>query len=89
MTDARTVDSGLIAAALGSRSSPLRAAGALAIGQLHARAQIPRLLSLLSDPDTVVAANAAFALGLLRDSTAVAALTSRIVARAPRSILCA
>ena len=86
MTDARAVDSGVIAAALGSTSSPMRAAGALAIGQLRARAHLPRLLTLLSDPDTVVAANAAFALGLLRDSTTVAALTSRIVARAPAAV---
>ncbi len=86
MTDARRTDDAVIAAALGSKSSPLRAAGALAIGQVRARAHIGRLTTLLSDPDTAVAASAAYAIGLLRDSSAVGALKARIVARAPTSV---
>ena len=86
MADVRRPDDALIAAALGSKSSVLRAAGALSIGQVRARTHVPRLIALLSDPDTSVAANAAYAIGLLRDTTAVAALKGRIVARAPASV---
>jgi cyclophilin family peptidyl-prolyl cis-trans isomerase/HEAT repeat protein len=86
MTDARATDESAIAAALASRVSVVRAAGALAIGQVRARALAPRLVALLTDPDTAVAANAAFALGLLRDSTVIAPLTARISGRAPASV---
>jgi cyclophilin family peptidyl-prolyl cis-trans isomerase/HEAT repeat protein len=86
MTDSRSVDESIIAAALASSSSPLRAAGALSIGHVKARALVPRLVSLLGDPDTAVAANAAYAIGLLRDSTTVRALTNRIVGRAPVTV---
>ena len=86
MADARAADAGVIAAALASTSSPLRAAGALAIGQVRARPQIPRLLTLLGDPDTTVAASAAYALGLLRDSSTVPVLASLIAGRGPVAV---
>jgi cyclophilin family peptidyl-prolyl cis-trans isomerase/HEAT repeat protein len=86
MTDARTTDDAVIAAALGSRSSLVRSAGALAIGQVHAARHSQRLVALLTDADTAVAASAAFALGLLGDSTAVRPLVDRIVARAPSPV---
>ncbi|HUO53082.1 MAG TPA: peptidylprolyl isomerase, partial [Gemmatimonadaceae bacterium] len=38
----------------------------------------PRLRALLADPDSAVAANAAFALGLLRDSASIAALSTAL-----------
>ena len=86
MTDTRAIDEAVIASALASSSSPLRAAGALAIGQVKARAQLPRLIGLLSDPDTSVAGNAAFALGLMRDSTTIGALVAPIVEGAPAGV---
>jgi cyclophilin family peptidyl-prolyl cis-trans isomerase/HEAT repeat protein len=78
MTDARAVADAVIDAALASESSPLRAAGALSIGQVRARAHAPRLIALLSDADTVVAANAAYALGLLRDTSNARALAMAV-----------
>ncbi|HET7457685.1 MAG TPA: peptidylprolyl isomerase [Gemmatimonadaceae bacterium] len=63
----------------------LRAAATLAMGQLHLAARAPRLRSLLADPDTSVAASAAFALGLMRDSGSVAALTTALRAPSPLS----
>jgi cyclophilin family peptidyl-prolyl cis-trans isomerase/HEAT repeat protein len=86
MTDTRAIDEAVIATAIASRSSALRAAGALAIGQVRARALTPRLVTLLVDPDTVVAANAAYALGLLRDSTTTRSLAALIGARAPAPV---
>jgi len=56
-------------AALRARSSPVRVAATLAIGQVRALARADRLRQLLTDGDTAVAASAAFALGLARDSS--------------------
>jgi cyclophilin family peptidyl-prolyl cis-trans isomerase/HEAT repeat protein len=84
MTDTRRLDSGLVAQALASNSRPLRAAAALAIGQMGAE-QGARgagtLRRLLADADVEVAAKAAYALGLLRDLVAVAPLTAALSAR--------
>lgn len=49
-----------------------RAAAALTVGRLGARAHLPRLRALASDADTAVSANALFALGLLRDTASAA-----------------
>src|SRR5215207_1252107 len=68
-TDARRADTSVFDAALGARSSPVRVAATLAIGQVHALARAGRLRQLLTDGDTAVAASAAFALGLARDSS--------------------
>ncbi|HET7189265.1 MAG TPA: peptidylprolyl isomerase [Gemmatimonadaceae bacterium] len=59
-----------------------RAAAALAVGRIGARAHLPRLRALALDADTAVSANALFALGLLKD-TASAALGSTALHAAP------
>ena len=77
MTDARTLDLPLVESALAAKWRPLRAAAALAIGQVSAPVGspgAPRLRALLDDRDATVAANSAYALGLLRDSASVSAL---------------
>jgi cyclophilin family peptidyl-prolyl cis-trans isomerase/HEAT repeat protein len=68
--DARREDTAAFEAALRSRSTVVRAAAARALGQIHVDDAARRLRALLKDADTAVAANAAFALGLVRDSTA-------------------
>lgn len=78
MADARRLDTGRVRAALRSRVSALRAAGARAVGQVHGAAMAAELRALLADRDTAVAANAAFALGLLRDTAAVPALAGAL-----------
>ena len=75
MTDSRRIDDGVVADALRAASTPVRIAGVLAIGQLRATGHRQRLIDLLSDRDTAVAATAAFALGLLRDTNAVSHLS--------------
>ncbi len=89
MTDTRQLDTALITRALSSNWRPLRAATALAIGQVGSEkglAGVARLRSLLKDPDPTVAGNAAYALGLLRDTASIGDLggalsASRDVAR--------
>lgn len=84
MADARRVDTALIASSLDhGRASTVRAAAALAVGQVGAHALAPRLRLLLADGDTSVAANAAFALGLLRDSGSVDALAATLADGGP------
>src|SRR5512140_3377088 len=64
MTDSRTFDRQLLDSALASSWAPLRAAGALAIGQVGSAHGMPGaalLRSLLSDRDNSVASNAAYA----------------------------
>jgi cyclophilin family peptidyl-prolyl cis-trans isomerase/HEAT repeat protein len=61
---------------LASRSGLVRARAAVSVGRIGIVEGIPRLVELLSDGDTAVAAAAAFALGQIRDSTAVPALAS-------------
>jgi len=81
MTDARALDLPLVEQALARKWRPLRAAATLAIGQVGAEVGMKgaaRLRSLLGDSDPKVAANAAYALGLLRDSLAVADLTAAL-----------
>ena len=84
MADERRVDTALIQSILRSGSSPERAAAALAVGQVQARALAPTLRALLADRDTTVAGNAAYALGLLADTGAVDALAH--VLGAPPSV---
>lgn len=84
MTDARRPDTLFIDSALASRSAHVRRVATLAIGQVGATARSGRLAALLADADTAVAANAAFALGLLRDSAAVPALHRAL--RAPANV---
>lgn len=79
MTDGRKLDTTLVREALLSTVPALRANAALAIGQVGkaaGSAGLPILRSALSDKDQNVVANAAYALGLLGDSVAVAQLKS-------------
>lgn len=48
-----------------------RARAALASGRIGARAHLPRVRVLATDPDSGVAANALFALGLMKDTAAL------------------
>ena len=77
MTDSRTLDNSLVERALASRWATLRRAAALSVGQVGsavASSGAPRLRALVSDRDHEVAANAAYALGLLRDTASIADL---------------
>ncbi|MFL5465414.1 MAG: HEAT repeat domain-containing protein, partial [Gemmatimonadaceae bacterium] len=81
MTDTRQLDTALVDRALRSTWRPIRGAAALAIGQVgqaEGRRGITRLRSLLSDRDAAVAANAAYSLGLLRDTASIAALAAAL-----------
>ena len=81
MTDSRTFNGALLDTVLSSSWKPLRAAGALAIGQIgpsHGKPGLESLNALLNDSDPVVAANAAYALGLLRDASSVAPLAAAL-----------
>jgi len=78
MTDSRSYDQELVDSVLASRWTPLRSAGALAIGQMsaaHGKPGLVLLEGLIADPDGAVASNAAYAMGLLHDSSSVAALS--------------
>ena len=84
MTDTRTYDAALLDSVLASSWSPLRSAGALAIGQVGAPrglAGAARLRGLLRDADQTVASNAAYSLGLLVDSASVPALSEALAGR--------
>jgi cyclophilin family peptidyl-prolyl cis-trans isomerase/HEAT repeat protein len=81
MTDTRQLDMPLVERALASDWLPLRAAAAIAIGQIgpiHGRSGAARLRELLGDRATPVAADAAYALGLLRDSASIEALRTAL-----------
>jgi cyclophilin family peptidyl-prolyl cis-trans isomerase/HEAT repeat protein len=82
MTDTRQLDTALVGSALSSSWRPLRAAATLAIGQIGqpGLAGTPRLRLLLRDPDPTVAGNAAYALGLLRDTAAIGDLSAALSA---------
>lgn len=84
MTDNRTYSAATVDSALSSGWAPLRAAASLAIGQLAQRGTpgAPTLRRLLGDPDLKVASNAAYALGLLRDSLSIRDLTRALGDRA-------
>jgi cyclophilin family peptidyl-prolyl cis-trans isomerase/HEAT repeat protein len=75
MADERRVDTTLLQGILRSGSSAERAAAALAVGQVHGVVLVPALRTLLADRDTTVAANAAYALGMLADTGSIAALS--------------
>jgi len=83
MTDTRQLDMSLVERALATKWRSLRAAATMSIGQVGAdrgRAGAARLRGLLSDKDLTVAADAAYSLGLLRDTTAIADLRAALVA---------
>ena len=81
MTDTRELDTALVDRLLATSSSALRAAAALAIGQIGVErglAGAGRLRQLLRDKDANVAARSAYGLGLLRDTASVPALASAL-----------
>jgi cyclophilin family peptidyl-prolyl cis-trans isomerase/HEAT repeat protein len=81
MTDSRQLDIPLVERALASKWRALRAAATMAVGQVGAErgmAGSTRLHALLADRDATVAADAAYALGLLRDTTAITDLRSAL-----------
>ena len=84
MTDSRTFDRTLVDSALASKWPALRSAASLAVGQVgatHGIAGAPLLRELLNDPDVTVASNAAYALGLLRDSASIHSLGAALGGR--------
>ena len=76
--DARIPDTTSVLAAMRSTTPALRRAGALAVGQIHMHALAPALRAALHDPDSTVAARAAFALALLHDTASVPALDTAV-----------
>jgi cyclophilin family peptidyl-prolyl cis-trans isomerase/HEAT repeat protein len=56
----------------------VRAFAARTAGQIGITARASRLRTLVADPDSMVAADAAFALGVMRDSTAVPVLAAAL-----------
>lgn len=71
MADSRTMDVTIVDRALASSSSAVRTQAVRATGQLsraQADLRIPTLRALLRDADVAVAAQAAYSLGLLRDT---------------------
>ena len=83
MTDTRQLDTALVARALSSSWTPLKAAAALSIGQVgpeRGLAGAARLRGLLADSEPTVAANAAYALGLLRDTASIGELSRALSA---------
>ena len=81
--DARRPDTAVITAAIGGANPAVRRAAALAAGQLHLSSAAATLRALLGDPDTTVAARAAFSLGLLHDTAGVPALDAALRGATP------
>ncbi len=71
MEDSRTTSIQSVLAASSAESSAIRARSALTLGRLRSSEGRDALVSLLQDPDTAVAATAAFSLGQLGDTLVV------------------
>jgi cyclophilin family peptidyl-prolyl cis-trans isomerase/HEAT repeat protein len=78
MADARQPDNAVLARAISSKSSPLRIEAVRAVGQMDVEDLAPKLRLLLRDRDSAVAATAAYALGLMRDTASVPALAAAL-----------
>src|SRR5687768_12750182 len=81
MADSRTLDTAVVDRGLASSSPAVRAEAARAVGQVGRAKAAPRvatLRSLLRDTDAGVAAQAAYSLGLLRDTASIPALTEAL-----------
>jgi cyclophilin family peptidyl-prolyl cis-trans isomerase/HEAT repeat protein len=72
--DARRPDTAAIDVALRSTAQVVRASAVRAIGQIGVTARVAVARHLTADPDTMVAADATFALGAMRDSSGVSTL---------------
>ncbi len=78
MADCRDADTAVLRRAIGSRVAPLRVEAVRVAGQLDVRPMAVRLRALVRDRDTAVAATAAFALGLMRDTASVPVLAAAL-----------
>ena len=76
--DARRADTIVIDRALASPTAFVRAFAARTAGQIGMTARAATLRSLVTDADSMIAADAAFALGLLHDSTAASVLAGAL-----------
>ncbi|MEX2584138.1 MAG: HEAT repeat domain-containing protein [Gemmatimonadota bacterium] len=76
LEDALVYDANLFGAAAESSSPEVRVRAALAAGRIGSDEARPLVRRLLLDPDSAVAASAAFATGLLADSAATARLAT-------------
>ncbi|MEX1185726.1 MAG: peptidylprolyl isomerase [Gemmatimonadaceae bacterium] len=88
MADSRMLDTAVVDRGLASSSSAVRAEAARAIGQIGRAAAAPRvavLRPLLRGTSASVAAQAAYSLGLLRDSASTADLVEALTWFAPVS----
>jgi len=74
LEDRRDFDQAALSSAASSTNAELRRRAVLAIGRIGDKRGTALVTPRLTDADTSVAAGAAFALGLLRDTTAVEAL---------------
>lgn len=82
--DRREYDLSVLERALGAPQPAVRRQAALTLGRLRVAGALPRLVQLTQDPDTAVAATAAFGLGQLGDTAAVAALLPLLAPEAAR-----
>ncbi|HTR21279.1 MAG TPA: HEAT repeat domain-containing protein [Gemmatimonadales bacterium] len=85
ISDARVFDEAVLRGALGSDNPGVRRQAALAAGRIGDPQAVGLLLPVLNDSNAAVAAAAAFALGLLRDASAVEPLLTAIRTVAPDS----
>src|SRR5688500_12287502 len=76
--DTRRIEAAFLDSALRTPDASVRRAAALAAGRVGARAQSAVLRTLTTDPDARVAAAAFYALGLIRDTAAVALAASSL-----------
>ena len=81
--DTRRDEPAYVDSLFGSPDASTRAAAALAVGRIGARAHLAFLRGLATDPDTGVASTAFFALGLLRDTSGAAFAFSALRRPAP------
>ncbi|MGI8617630.1 MAG: peptidylprolyl isomerase [Gemmatimonadaceae bacterium] len=86
--DSRMLDTTVIDRGLASTASSVRGEAARAIGQIgraQAAPRIPALRALLRGTDARVAAQAAYSLGLLRDTASIPDLVAAVASSAPVS----
>ena len=81
IADTRRADTARIDQALSSTTPFVRAFAARTIGQAGISARAARLQSLVADADSMIAADAAFSLGLLHDSAGVGVLAGALADR--------
>ncbi|HVE78082.1 MAG TPA: peptidylprolyl isomerase [Gemmatimonadaceae bacterium] len=84
--DVRDRGAGAYATSLADPDPVLRRAATRALGQVRAHRAVERLVPLLADADTGVAAEAAFALGLVRSGVAVRPLAAALRTGGPQAV---